>query len=154
MGDFTEVRHKIDTDVAKPVKQKIRRTPMGFAEEEKAHLDKMLKADVIQPSCSDWASAPVLIRKRDGSVRWCTDYRALNAFTVKDVYPLPLVDDCIDMLAGNSWFSRLDANSAYWQVQIEPEDRKKTAFITKFGLFEFKRMGLGYVTRLQHMPGS
>ena len=104
--------------------------------EEEAQLKKMLGAEVIQPSVSEWASAPVLIRKRCGSVRWCVDYRALNALTTKDGFPLPLVDECLDTLAGNVWYSKLDANSAYWQVKIKPEDRSKTASITKYGLFE------------------
>jgi transposase InsO family protein len=116
---------------------------MGFAEEEEAHLKKMLDAKVIEPSNSEWASAPVLVRKRDGKVRWCIDYRALNSVTVKDVFPLPLVEDCLDTLAGNIWFSKLDANSAYWQVRINEKDRKKTAFITKYGLFHFVKMAFG-----------
>ena len=74
LGDFSAVEHAIDTGTAKPIKQRMRRTPVCFAEEEEAHLQKMLKAKVIQPSSSDWASAPVLVRKRDGSVRWCVDY--------------------------------------------------------------------------------
>ena len=103
----------------------------------------MLDAGVIQESSSDWAAPPVLIRKRDGSVRWCIDYRALNDVTIKDVYPLPLVDECLDTLAGSVWFSKLDANSAYWQIKIREKDRKKTAFITKYGLYEHVRMGFG-----------
>ena len=122
--------------------QPIRCMPAFFAGEEEAHLEKMLKAGVIQESTSEWAAAPVLIRKRDGTVRWCIDYHALNELTVKDNFPLPLVDDCLKTLSGNMWFSKLDANSAYWQVKIK-EDRKKTAFITKYGLFKHVRMGLG-----------
>ena len=121
----------------------MRRTPISFANEEKAHLDKMEKAGVIQPSNSEWASAPVLVRKRDGNVRWCVDYRGLNTLTTKDVYPLPLIDECMDTLAGNLWFSKLDANSAHWQVKIREQDRKNTAFITKYGLYEFVRMTFG-----------
>lgn len=143
LGNFTELEHGIDTGDARPVKQRMRRAPACFAGEEEAHLKKMLEAGVIQESVSEWASAPVLIRKRDGSVRWCIDYRALNNVTVKDVFPLPLVDDCLDTLAGSVWFSKLDANSAYWQVRIKAEDRKKTAFITKYGLFEHVKMGFG-----------
>jgi hypothetical protein len=81
-------------------------SPLGFAGEEEAQLKKMLSAGVIRPSVSEWASAPVLIRKRCGSVRWCVDYRALNALTIKDVFPLPLVDECLDTLAGNVWYSK------------------------------------------------
>ena len=143
LGDFTEIQHEIDTGNAKPVKERPRRTPACFVGEEESHLRKMLEAGVIQPSTSDWASAPVLIRKRDGSVRWCIDYRGLNSVTVKDVFPLPLIEDCMDSLAGKEWFSKLDANSAYWQIRIKESDRKKTAFTTKYGLFEHVKMGFG-----------
>ena len=143
LGSFSDITHDIDTGSAKPVKQRMRRTPARFANEEEVHLEKMLKAGVIQPSVSEWSSAPVLVRKRDGTVRWCVDYRALNSVTTKDVFPLPLVDDCLDTLAGNKWFSKLDANSAYWQIPISEPDCKKTAFITKYGLFEHLRMGFG-----------
>jgi hypothetical protein len=80
---------------------------LGFAGEEEDQLKKMLSAGVIRPSVSEWASAPVLIRKRCGSVRWCVDYRALNALTIKDVFPLPLVDECLDTLAGNVWYGMI-----------------------------------------------
>jgi hypothetical protein len=69
------------------VKQRMRRTPFGFQDVEQQHLDRMIKAGVIRSSTSEWASAPVLVRKRDGSVRWCIDYRALNDRTVKDCFP-------------------------------------------------------------------
>jgi hypothetical protein len=143
LGTFTEIEHSIETRSARPIKQRMRRTPACFADEEEAHLKKMLNAGVIKESVSEWASAPVLIRKRDKSVRWCIDYRALNNVTNKDTFPLPLVDDCLDTLAGNSWFSKLDANSAYWQVKIKEEDRHKTAFVTKYGLFKHVKMGFG-----------
>ena len=91
LGKFTAISHSIDTDGARPIKQRMRSTPACFAGEEEAHLNKMLKAGVIRPSSSDWASAPVLIRKKDGGVRWCVDYRALNKVTIKDTYPLPLI---------------------------------------------------------------
>ena len=143
LGNFKVIEHSIVTGDARPVKQRMRRTPAGFADEEKGQLEKMLKSGVIQESTSEWASAPVLIRKRDGSVRWCIDYRALNDVTVKDLFPLPLVDDCLETLSGSVWFSKLDANSAYWQIKINESDRRKTAFITKYGLFEHVRMGFG-----------
>ena len=133
----------INTGDAKPVKDHMRRTPACFVGEEEAHLKEILDAGVIQPSTSDWASAPVLIRKRDGSVRWCIDYRGLNNVTVKDVFPLPLIEDCMDSLAGKEWFSKLDANSAYWQIKIKESDRKKSAFTTEYGLFEHVKMGFG-----------
>ena len=84
LGNFTVIEHWIDTQNAAPIKQRLRRTPACFVGEEEAHLKKMLDAGVIQESVSDWASSPVLIRKRDGTVRWCIDYRGLNNVTVKD----------------------------------------------------------------------
>jgi hypothetical protein len=97
---------------------------MVFAQEEESHLQKMLDADVIEPSISEWASPPVLIHKRDGKVRWCIDYRKLNSVAKKDVYPLPLIEECIDTLSGNEWFSKLDANSAYNQVKVRECDKE------------------------------
>ena len=143
LGAFDTNKHTIDTGDSAPVKQRMRRTPIHFREEEDWHLDKMIQAGVIRPSVSDWASPPVLVRKRDGSVRWCVDYRALNAITRKDVYPLPRIEDCVDTLEGNIWFSKLDANSAHWQVQMDESSREKTAFITRRGLYEFVKMPFG-----------
>ena len=114
-----------------------------FVEEEEKHLNKMLEAGVIEPSVSEWASPPVLIRKRVGSLRWCVDYRALNKVTRKDCFPLPLIEESVDSLCGNVWFTNLDANSAYWQVEIDESDKCKTAFLTTFGLFQHARMGFG-----------
>ena len=102
--NFTAIEHGIDMQNAAPIKQRLRRTPACFVGEEEAHLKKMLDAGVIQETVSDWASSPVLIRKCDGTVRCCIDYRSLDNVTVKDVFPLPLVDDCLDTIAGNVWF--------------------------------------------------
>ena len=76
----------------------MRGTSLGCANEEQDHLEKLLKAGVVEPSCSEWASPSVLVRKRDWSVRWCIDLRKLNDVTVKDCYPLHLLQDCIDAL--------------------------------------------------------
>ena len=121
----------------------MRRTPMGFEGEEEENLKQMLDIGVISESSSDWASAPVLVRKRDGSVRYCVDYRSLNAKTVKDLFPLPSISQCLDQLSGNRYFSTLDMASCYWQIEIDEKDQHKTAFITKYRLFEHKRMAFG-----------
>ncbi|GFN77113.1 hypothetical protein PoB_000361900 [Plakobranchus ocellatus] len=94
----------------------------------------------MQPSTSEWASPPVLVRKRDGSVRGCVDYRTLNNITRKDVFPLPRIEECVDALDGNLWCSKLNANSAYWQVRLDDASRPKTSFCTRRGLFEFVGM--------------
>ena len=81
--------------------------------------------------------------KKDGGTRFCVDYRLLNLATVKDSYPLPRIDDTLDMLAGKRWFSTLDLASGYWQVSLSPEARCKTAFATHSGLFQFRVMPFG-----------
>ena len=151
LGNFSHVEHEIDTGNARPIQLRMRRTPACFVQEEEAHLKKMLDAGVIQPSTSEWASAPeLIIRKKDGGVRWYIDFRRLNSVTSRDLFPLPLIDECLDTLAGNIWYSKLDAYSAYWQIKIKPEDRKKTAIVTKYGLFVCVKMAFG----LCNAPGT
>ena len=121
----------------------MRRTPLGFDHEERKTLKAMLDAKVIEPSQSEWALPPVLVRNKDGSWRYCIDIRGLNAVTTRDAYPLPLIGECIDSLADMLWYSALDINSGYWQIPRAEEDKENTAFITKYGLFHFLRMPFG-----------
>ncbi len=143
LGKFSGIKHHINVGDAKPIRQGLRRTPLGFENEEEAHLQDMLDRGIIKPSASDWASAPVLVRKKCGAVRYCIDFRALNKVTQKDAYPLPLMESCIDALHGTQFMSSMDLASGYWQIEIAEEDRPKTAFITKYGLFEHDRMAFG-----------
>ena len=113
------------------------------ANEEREHLEKLLEAGVIEPSASEWASPIVLVRKRDGSVRWCIDLRKLNDVTAKDCFPLPLLQDCIDALEGCQYFTTLDMTSGYYQLDVADEDKDKTAFVTKYGLFSFRMIPFG-----------
>ena len=110
----------------------------------------MLSSGVIEECESPWASPVVLVRKKDGSIRYCVDYRKLNAVTIKDSYPLPLTQDCLDELSGSSWFSTLDLQSGYWQIEVDPNDRQKTAFASRSGLYQFKVMPFG----LTNAPGT
>ncbi|GFW14943.1 retrovirus-related Pol polyprotein from transposon 17.6 [Trichonephila clavipes] len=103
----------------------------------------MKNNDVIEPSSSPWAPPIVLVRKKDGSTRFCVDYRRLNDVTKKDSYPLLSIDDTLDTLASNTWFSTLDLKSGYWQVELHPDDKAKTAFTTGQGLWQFKVMPFG-----------
>ena len=143
LGCFTEMEHSIDTGDTPPIKQQMRRTPLCFHNEEKAYLKKMLDSKVIQPSNSEWASPSVLIRKKDGSIHWTIDFRAINAVTRKDLFALPLIEECLDALKGVQYMSTLDMNSGYFQFAMALADRCKTAFLTKYGLFEFTRMAMG-----------
>ena len=101
LGTFKDIKHHIDTGGAEPIKVKMRRTPVHFVEEESVMLEKMLEKGVIRPSTSAWAAAPVLVRKKDGKLRWCVDFRGLNGCTVKDQFPLARMEDCMDALDGN-----------------------------------------------------
>ena len=113
IGCFKGLVHTIDTKDTKPVKAGMCRMPLGFENEENKHLDKMLETGVIQPSTSAYSLALVSVCKKDGGVRWCIDYRPLNNKTIKVVTTLPLIEECLDSLAGNIWFSIHDMASGY-----------------------------------------
>ncbi|GFV98111.1 retrovirus-related Pol polyprotein from transposon 412 [Trichonephila clavipes] len=121
----TVTQHRIDTADHPPIKQHPRRLPFAKQEEVGTLLREMQENDIIEPSSSPWASPIVLVRKKDGSTRFCVDYRKLNDVTKKDSYPLPRIDDTLDTLSGHKWFSTLDLKSGYWQVEVHPEDREK-----------------------------
>ncbi|GFV81873.1 hypothetical protein TNCV_1057601 [Trichonephila clavipes] len=125
IGHTTVTQHRIDTADHPPIKQHPRRLPFAKQEEVGTLLREMQENDIIEPSSSPWASPIVLVRKKDGSTRFCVDYRKLNDVTKKDSYPLPKIDDTLDTLSGHKWFSTLDLKSGYWQVEIHPEDREK-----------------------------
>ena len=109
-----------------------------------AQVQQMLASDVIRPSNSPWASPVLMVKKKDGSLRFCVDFRQLNATTVKDAHPLPWIDDLLDALHGTCWFSTLYLKSGYWQVPIMERDKEKTAFCTSSGqLYEFNQVPFG-----------
>ena len=103
----------------------------------------MLQLGVIRPSHSPWASPVTLVPKKDGGTRFCIDYRQLNAVTIKDRYPLPLIQDIFDQLGGSKLFSTLDMRSGFWQLPMSPESIEKTAFVCHRGLFECSRLPFG-----------
>ena len=139
------VKHRIDTGDAAPIKQRPRRIPWAKEAEVAELIRDMAENKIIEPSTSPWSSPVVLVKKKDGSSRFCVDYRMLNNVTKKDSYPLPRIDDTLDMLSGMKWFSTIDLKSGYWQVELSPEDKEKTAFSTGIGngLWHFNVMPFG-----------
>ena len=103
----------------------------------------MLEKGIIETSSSDWASSTVLVRKKDGSLRYCIDFRALNKITTKDAFHLPNMSDCLESLKGSNFLSTLDMQAAYWNITVHKDDKHKTAFIIKYGLFEHNRLPFG-----------
>lgn len=106
-------------------------------------IDDLLNKNIIRPSCSPYAAPIVLVKKRSGEMRMCVDYRALNAITVRDNYPLPLIDDCIEYLSNKKYFSVLDLKSGFHQVDVSSDSVKYTSFVVPGGQYEYLKMPFG-----------
>ena len=143
IGRTPLVEYQIDTGEHKPIRQPLRRHPFQHLEVIDQQVEDMAKHGIIEPAASPWSSNVVLVRKKDGSLRFCIDYRKLNAITTKDSYPLPLIDNCLNALTGSSWFSTLDLRSGYYNIPIAEADRDKSAFVTRSGCFRFTVMPFG-----------
>ena len=145
-GRTKSVQHEIVTKDARPVRCGPRRlAPAGLRKEQDC-VQEMLTGGQIEPSDSPWASPVVLVMKKDGSTRFCVDYRRLNSLTVKDAYPLPRIDDSLRLLGNQQWFSTMDLASGYWQVAMSPEAKWKAAFVTNEGLVS------GHAVRFMQCP--
>ena len=130
-GRSKSVQHEIETKEGRPVRSGPRRlAPAGLRKEQECVKDML--TGQIEPSDSHWASPVVLVTKKDGSTRFCVDYRRLNSLTVKDAYPLPRIDDSLRLLRNQQWFSTMDLASGYWQVAMSPEEEGR--FCDKRGI--------------------
>ena len=143
LGYTEAVKHRIPVTSEVPIAQPYRRIPPSQFEDVRQHIQELADKGVIRPSSSPYASPIVIVRKKDGSIRLCVDYRKLNAITRRDAFPLPRIDETLDAIGGASFFSTLDLASGYHQVAMHEDDQEKTAFTTPFGLWEFKRMPFG-----------
>ena len=137
------IKHKIDIGDNEPIHSTPYRTSPGEREAMAEQIADMLKAGLITESKSPFSSPVVMVKKRNGKLRFCVDYRKLNAITKKDVYPLPRIDNILDALKGSKLFSLVDMASGYWQIELEEEDMEKTAFTTIFGLYHWKVVPFG-----------
>ena len=144
-GDYGRcdiIQHRIELE-GRPKRCGVRPLNPTMRDELKRQLEDFRRNDFIQPSKSEFASPVVLVKKKDGGVRFCIDFRNLNTVTRKDAYPLPRISEVIDTLAQGRIFSTLDLKSGYHQIAMHPADQHKTAFITQHGLFEWKVMPMG-----------
>ncbi|KAK1435339.1 hypothetical protein QVD17_01100 [Tagetes erecta] len=139
-----EVEFRIDLiPGAKPIAKAPYRLAPTEMQELMSQLQELLEKGFIRPSMSPWGAPILFIKKKDGSMRMCIDYRELNKVTIKNRYPLPRIDDLFDQLQGASWFSKIDLRSGYHQLKVRDEDIPKTAFRTRYGHFEFVVMSFG-----------
>ena len=140
------MEHTIDTGDHRLIHQGLRRHLRAHLDIIDSQVSDLLKNDFIEPAASPWASNVVLVRKKDGSHRLCVDYRAVNAVTYKDTYPLPHIDTCLESMDGSEWFTTLDLRSGYHNIPIKEADRDETAFITRRGSFRYKVLPFGLST--------
>ncbi|KAE9024579.1 hypothetical protein PR001_g12641 [Phytophthora rubi] len=138
-----DVHHHIDTGNSAPIMLKRRRQAQMEDQIVDENVTKMLGAGVIEEGNGALGFPVVLVRKKNGEVRFCVDYRALNKVTKKDVYRLPRIDETLEALGGALLFTTLDLRAGYWQIRVAPEDQDKTAFMTRRGLYKFVRMPFG-----------
>ena len=144
LGRTSVVQHRIDTGDHPPIKQRPRRIPIHKREIVEEEIQKMLAKGVIEPCDGPWSSPIVLVGKKDGTTRVCVDFRQLNSVTKKTAYPLVRIEDNLDALQGAKWYSTLDLLSGFWQVEVAPEDREKTAFsVGGAGLWSYVTMPMG-----------
>jgi len=143
LGETPLGLHRIDTGDARPVRQTLHCQPYDLVPKIDAYVEGMCKAGIIEPSSSPWASNLVVVKKKDGTYRYCVEYRKLNSLTKRDAYPLPPIDACLDTLSGSTWFSTFDLRASYHQVPMHPDDADKTSFVTRTGMYKFKRVPFG-----------
>jgi hypothetical protein len=127
-GRTNKVCDGIDTGDAGPFRQPQRRIPMAKQAEVKEIFEKMQQHCFVEESESPWLSSVVLVREKNGELRFFVDYRKLNDVTKRDYFPLPLIDDNLDTLAGAKWFSTLELRSGYWQINVQLDDKEKREF--------------------------
>eukprot|EP00731_Ephydatia_muelleri_P024875 Em0016g1146a len=143
LGHTSLLQHRINTGSEGPIQCPPRRIPQARREDVRRLLREMLDNGIVEPSEGPWSSPIVLAKKKDGTLRFCVDYRKVNTITKRDAYPLPRIDDTLGTLGGSKFFTTMDLASGYWQVEMAPEDRPKTAFSTPEGLYQFRVMPFG-----------
>ena len=144
LGCSHSTEHTIKVTDDTPFKEQFRRIPLPMVEEVRNHLKEMLESGAIRPSQSTWCNTMVLVRKKDGSLHFCINFRHLNAHTKKDSYPLPRIQEALESLVGTGHFSCLDLKSGFWQIKMDEASKQYTAFtMGNLGFFKCDRMSFG-----------
>ena len=144
LGKTALIKHKIRLTEQMPFKEQCRCIPPHMYDDVRAHIQEMLDIGAICKSHSLWVSAVVLVREKDGGLRFCIDLRKLNECTIKDAYSLPQINETLDSLQGSQWFSSLNLKSGYWQVKMDEQSKPLTTFtVGLLGFYECKRMPFG-----------
>ena len=126
-----------------PASKALYRMAPAELKELKIQLQELLDLGFIRPSFSPWGAPVLFVKKKDGSMRMCINYRELNKLTIKNKYPLPRIDDLFDQLQGKGVFSKIDLRSGYHQLRVKESDIPKTAFRTRYGHYEFLVVSFG-----------
>lgn len=137
------ITHNITLKDLTPIRQKPYRVPERMVEQLKTEVKMMLEMGIIEPSQSEWSSPILLVPKKDGGVRFCTDFRKLNSVSRFDSYPMPRIDELVERLGKAHYMTTLDLCKGYWQVPLEPSCRPYTAFRTPTGLYQYTVMAFG-----------
>lgn len=143
IGHASVTNHKIRLTDQTPIYQRPRRFPRPINDEIERQCQELNALDIIEPSMSPWSSPIVPVRKKDGSVRMCIDYRKLNKVTIADKFPVPNLSDSLFGLRGTHFFSRLDLIRGYYQLPIDDDSKQYTAFSTHKNHWQFKRLSFG-----------
>lgn len=139
----TQVEHDIEVGEAAPVRQRFYRVPLNKREFLEKEVQYLLDNGLAEPSFSSWSSPCLLVKKSDGTFRFCTDYRKLNSVTRPDSFPLPRMEDCVDQVGAAKFVTKLDLLKGYWQIPLTERAREVSSFITPNGLFSYRVMSFG-----------
>ena len=144
IGCCNFVEHEIEIEEGSvPHREGARRMTPNKSEACRKEIEMLMEYDMIEPSKSPWACGVVMAKKKGGQLRFCCDFRYLNAVTIKDAYPIPRIDESLSKLGDAKFFTTLDLGSAFWQVPLRKQDREKTGFACELGLFQWNRMPFG-----------
>ena len=149
IGCTDTAEHVIELLDTEPFKERFRQIAPPLVEEVREHIQEMLDGGAICPSQSPWCNSVVLVRKNDGGLRFCIDFRRLNSWTKKDVYPLLWMQETMESMVGARFFSTMDLKSGFWQVKMAKDSQQYTAFMVgSMGVYEFLRMLYGLCNAL------